>query len=198
MGMWKSRVVVVVASAVLASGCAASGQGQGQAGTSSAPSSTGASEVQILALAKEVTDCIRSNGLPGFPDPYFENGELKLPPVDSTVEQQGQALLDGTCHEQWQRLEALLPNQKGGEREQKEAPHPMSAEDLEKLKDFTKCLREHGMPNLPDPDENGTYHLGAAGYPEHLGKGDRPEDATFRDALQACEPFRVDGSGFQN
>src|SRR5262245_43183656 len=127
--MWKSRVVVVVAaSAVLASGCSAAGQGQ--TGTSSPPSSTGASEVQILAMAKEVADWLRKNGLPGFPDPYFENGELKLPPVDSTVEQQGQALLDGTCHDPWQRLQAVLPNQKGGEREQKEAPHPMSAEEV--------------------------------------------------------------------
>ncbi len=52
------------------------------------------------------------------------------------------------------------------------------------------------MANMPDPDENGQYHLGAAGYPDGLGKGTRPEDATFRDALQACEPFHVPGSGF--
>ncbi|MFL6144220.1 MAG: hypothetical protein ACJ72N_20440 [Labedaea sp.] len=156
------------------------------------------SEVQILALGKEVADCLRKNGLPGFPDPYFENGELKLPPVDATVEQQGQSLLDGTCHELWQRLEAALPNQNGGEREQKEAPHPMSAEEVEKLKDFTKCLREHGLPNMPDADENGQYHLGAAGFPEGIGKGNRPEDAAFLDALKACDSFHVPGAGFAN
>lgn len=156
------------------------------------------SEVQILALAKEVVDCIRKNGLPGFPDPYFENGELKLPPVDSTVEQQGQALLDGTCHEQWQRLQEVMPNQKGEERQEKEAPRAMTPEDLEKLKDFTKCMREHGMTNMPDPDENGQYHLGAAGYPPGMGKGETAQDKAFRDALQACEPLHVPGMGFQN
>src|SRR6266508_5153934 len=113
--MWKSRVVALAASAALVSGCTPAGQGQSPSGSSTAPSSSGLSEVQILALAKEVADCLRGNGLPGFPDPYFENGELKLPPVDSTVEQQGQALLDGTCHEQWARLQEVLPNQKGGE-----------------------------------------------------------------------------------
>ena len=196
--MWKSTVVAVAACTALVSGCGPAGQGQNQDGGTSSPSSAAASEVQILALAKEVADCIRKNGLPGFPDPYFENGELKLPPVDSTVEQQGQALLDGTCHEQWQRLQEVLPNQKGSEREEKEAPHPLSAEEMERLKDFTKCLREHGMPTMPDPDESGQYHLGAAGYPEGLGKGNRPEDKTFLDALQACEPFHVPGSGFTN
>lgn len=192
------RVVALAASAALVGGCGPAGQGQGPGGGSSQPSSTGMSEVQILALAKEVADCIRKNGLPGFPDPYFENGELKLPPVDATVEQQGQALLDGTCHEQWQRLEEVLPDQKGDEQKEREEPHPLSAEELEKLKDFTNCLREHGMTNLPDPDENGQYHLRAAGYPEGLGKGNRPEDATFRDALDACESLHVPGSGFTN
>jgi hypothetical protein len=197
--MWKLRVAVPLV-AVLAgvSACGGAGQGQGSGATSSPPSSAAMSEVQILALAKEVADCIRRNGLPGFPDPYFEGGELKLPPVDSTVEQQGQALLDGVCHDVWQRLEAVLPNQNGGEREEKEAPHQMSGEELEKLKDFTNCLREHGMPNMPDPDESGQYHLGAAGYPAGLGKGETPQDVAFRGALEACEQFAVPGSGFQN
>lgn len=198
MGMWKSRVIVLAACTAMVSGCAPAGQGQGAGASSGAPSSTALDEVQILALAKEVADCIRKNGLPGFPDPYFENGNLTLPPVDASVEQQGQALLDGVCHEQWQRLEEAQPDQKGDERKEREAPHPMSPEEQAKLKDFTNCLREHGMPTMPDPDENGQYHLGAAGFPEGLGKGNRPEDATFMDALKACESFNVPGSGFTN
>jgi hypothetical protein len=192
--MWKSRLVVLAACAATVSGCAAAGQG---AGAGAPPSSSAAqSDVQILALAKDTADCIRKNGLPGFPDPYFENGELKLPPVDSTVEQQGQALLDGVCHEQWQRLQDAVPNLKGGDREQREAPHPMSADEQEQLKKFTQCLRDNGLPNMPDPDENGQYHLGAAGFPQGVGKGDSPQDVAFRAALDKCKEFAVSGSGF--
>ena len=154
--------------------------------------------MQVLALAKEVAQCVRNNGLPGFPDPYFDNGELKLPPVDSNVEQQGQALLDGVCREVWQRLEAVLPDK---QQEGPAADEPrlrMSAEDLEKLKRFTECVRGHGIPNWPDADETGEYHLGSAGLPEGLGKGERPIDATFRDALKACDEFSVPGMGFTN
>lgn len=197
--MWKSRVIVVVAGLAVLTGCSKTGGNTGSGSTSSVPSSTAMSEVEILALAKEVMQCVRNNGLPGAPDPYFENGELKLPPVDASVEQRGQEILEGACSEIWQRLQAVLPEAKGGgERQEREAPHALTPEDLEKLKDFTNCLREHGMTKLGDPDGNGQYHLGASGYPEGLGKGDRPEDKTFQDALQACEQFHVPGSGFEN
>jgi hypothetical protein len=173
----------------------------GSSTEAAAPSTTtsGAmSEVQILALAKEVAQCIRNNGLPGFPDPYFENGQLELPPVDANVEQQGQALLEGACRDSWQRLEAALPEQKQDAQPKEEQRRPMTAEDLEKLKQFTECMRANGFATWPDPDETGTYHLGGAGLPAGLGKGERPEDATFRTALEACHQFEVPGMGFTN
>ena len=179
-------------------GVAVAGCRPGRQAESSPPTTTGASEVQILALAKEVAQCIRNNGLPGFPDPYFDNGRLELPPVDANVEQQGQAALEGPCRELWQRLEAMLPEQQQDRQPAKEAPGPMSAEDLQKLKQFTECMRGHGLPNWPDPDGNGQYHLGAAGLPPGLGKQERPVDATFRDALRECEQFSVPGMGFEN
>ena len=191
---------MLVAGLAVLTGCSKAGGNTGSGGTSSAPSSAAMSEVEILALAKEVMQCVRNNGLPGAPDPYFEDGRLKLPPVDASVEQRGQEILEGACNEIWQRLQAVLPDEKGGggERKEAEAPHPLTPEELEKLKDFTNCLREHGMTKLGDPDGNGQYHLGASGYPEGLGKGERPEDKIFRDALQACEQLHVNGSGFEN
>src|SRR5689334_21202141 len=129
----RSRTVAVLAGLAVVAGCAPGGNAGGSPpSTSSAPS-----EVQILALAKEVAQCVRSNGLPGFPDPYFDNGELKLPPVDDNVKQQGQAALDGPCKDKWQQLQAMLPNQQGGARESREVPTPMAPADLDKLKQFT-------------------------------------------------------------
>jgi hypothetical protein len=186
----KTFVTAAVALAVLA-GCSP--------GTpTAAPPSTSstASEVEILALGKEVAQCIRDNGLPGFPDPFFEDGKLELPPVDSNVEQQGQAILEGPCRDQWQRLEQLLPEEGSGDEEQKEGERqPMGEEDLAKLREYAKCVREHGFPTWPDPDPTGFFNLVDANVPEGIGKGDRPEDATFRDALDACEQFSVPGMG---
>jgi hypothetical protein len=163
--------------------------------TSSPPStSSTASEVEILALAKEVAQCIRDNGLPGLPDPYFEDGKLTLPPVDSTVQEQGEAILQGPCRDQWQRLQEVLPQEE--QRNEKDEPRqPMGEEDLAKLREYAKCVREHGFPKWPDPDPSGFFDLKDAGVPEGLGKNDRPEDAAFRDALTACEQFSVPGMG---
>jgi hypothetical protein len=188
---WQSTIVLVGVALAVVAGCATGG-GTGPA----PPSATALSEVQILALGKEVAQCVRNNGLPGFPDPYFDNGQLKLPPVDANVEQQGQAALDGPCREKWQQLEAALPQKQA--RPSQEPRGPMSAEDLEKLKQFTDCMRQHAFPNWPDPDPTGEYHLASTGLPEGLGKGQRPEDATFRNGLQTCEPFSVPGMGFAN
>jgi hypothetical protein len=61
----------------------------------------------------------------------------------------------------------------------------MSAGDLEKLSQYTDCMRQNGFPSWPDPDPTGEYRMVSAGPPEGLGKGERPEDATFRDAMRA-------------
>lgn len=192
--MRKSRLSVIALAALAAVvGCSPAKPSE------TAPTSpSAASEVQVLALAKELADCVRANGLPGFPDPYFENGELKLPPVDANVEQQGQEIIEGPCRDTWQRLEAALPEQQQDAAPSKEQPGPMSAEDLESLKQWTECARRNGFPNWPDPDENGQYHLGSVGLPAGLGKGDRPEDATFRNVLERCQEFAVQGMGFTN
>jgi hypothetical protein len=189
-----SAIVLSLAALGTVAGCT-----RGNAAEGSPPSTTtSASEVQILALAKEVADCIRANGLPGFPDPYFENGELKLPPVDQNVEQQGQAILEGPCREKWQQLQAAMPEQQQ-DAQSKDGPRgPMSAEELDKLKQWTECARQNGFPNWPDADETGTYHLGGAGLPAGLGKGERPEDVTFRKILDSCRQFEVQGMGFTN
>ena len=158
------------------------------------PSPTALTEVQILALGKEVAACIRQNGLPGFPDPYYQDGRLELPPVDSTMEEQAKAAVEGPCRALWTRLEAVLEDQNGQQRDD-EARGPMSADDLAKLRRYTQCMRDHGLPTWPDPDATGFYHVDGTGLPEGLGKGERPIDATFRDALTACEPYAVPGMG---
>lgn len=189
----RSTVVLLIAALAAVGGCASNSPPE-----AAAPTTTAMSDVEVLALGKQVAQCIRDNGLPGFPDPYFDNGQLQLPPVDANVQQQGEAVLQGPCRELWQRLEAVLPEQQQERRSKDEPRGPMAAEDLDKLKQFTECMRQHGLPTWPDPDDTGEYHLGGAGLPEGLGKGQRPVDATFRDALQACDQYSVPGMEISN
>jgi hypothetical protein len=172
---------------------AACSSGSGHAAP--APSSTALTEAQILALGKEVANCVRQNGVPGFPDPYYQDAKLQLPPIDSAMEQQMQAALEGPCKALWTRLEAVLAEQENGGRRDDQPRGPMSAENLGKLQQYTQCMREHGFPTWPDPDATGFYHVDGSGLPEGLGKGERPIDATFREALKTCEPYAVPGMG---
>ena len=91
-----------------------------------------------------------------------------------------------------------MPDQNQDARPAEEPRGPMAAEDLEKVKQWAGCARQNGFPNWPDPDETGQFHLGGAGLPPGLGKGERPEDATFRTVLETCRPYEVQGMGFTN
>jgi hypothetical protein len=49
---------------------------------------------------------------------------------------------------------------------------------MTKLRTFAKCIREHGVPNFPDPDEDGNFDL-----------PDGMDDAALRDAQTACKQY---------
>lgn len=70
----------------------------------------------------------------------------------------------------------------GGER----SPVPMTPEDLEKLRQFSQCIREHGFPGYPDPDpETGRVDVNSMG-----AAGDNlKENPQFRQAVQSCVNF---------
>jgi hypothetical protein len=62
----------------------------------------------------------------------------------------------------------------------REHPTP-SAADLAKLKAYAKCMREHGIPDFPDPKADGTFPI--IGTPlEHEGKSER-----VLSAMDACK-----------
>jgi hypothetical protein len=56
-----------------------------------------------------------------------------------------------------------------------------SAEDIENLRKFAQCMREHGIVKFPDPSPDG-LNLG--------GTGLDPQDATFKTAEEACKDVR--------
>jgi len=101
-------------------------------------SSTGASSLHQEELA--VAQCMRSHGVPDFPDPAA-NGNLHVSPnslgVSSSVYQ---SALNACRH--------LAPDATPTSQAQ-------GQQMLSKVLQFARCMRSHDVPDFPDPDSTG-------------------------------------------
>jgi hypothetical protein len=104
----------------------------------SASASAGAVDLRTAWL--NVSKCMRANGYPDFPDPVENaNGQWEIP--ESAV----------AGNPQVPACDALGRQAKQAS---KEASRP-SAENLAKIQQYARCMREHGVHDFPDPDEYG-------------------------------------------
>lgn len=130
----------------------------GSGGSSHAGASVNA---QLLTFSR----CMRSNGLPSFPDPLPGQVTAKFPNaqdlgVSTSVYQTAQ----DTCQH-------LLPN--GGS-----APNQTELQqELSGMRSFSQCMRSRGVPNWPDPtvDSQGrpVFDLGRAGISRSTARSAR-------------------------
>jgi hypothetical protein len=68
----------------------------------------------------------------------------------------------------------------------------LSPEDIEKLRQLSQCIRDHGFADWPDPDpETGQMRLDSLG--EH--GADLKTDPQFQRAMQACESLAPGPTG---
>jgi len=129
-----ARRAMAAAGAVLAAaavaGCAARAAG-------------GAASSQA-ARWQQVTDCIRANGMPSWPDPSVgPGGRLEFPAgAPRTTDRVQRA-----CARQFA---ALSPADTA-------TAAPTSSHDLTMLVRFAQCLRAHGYPTWPDPGPDGRF-----------------------------------------
>lgn len=128
----------IIAAAVLvllAAACGGSPSSAGSGGSSSAHGSS--SSQQGLAYSR----CMRSHGVPRFPDASSGNalpdGLPKVDPQQLEVSSSQYRAAQGACAH-------LLPG--GGE-----MPQPKSQRDLRAMLGFARCMRSHGVPGWPDP-----------------------------------------------
>ncbi len=165
-----ASVVAVAAFALLAAGCG----GGGSAGVASVASTTTATTTTAQNGLLAFSSCMRSNGMPHFPDPQrFVGGNVKL-----TLHQLGsdspqfRAAIAACNH--------LLPtNGDGGSQETPQQQRTRLADGLS----FAKCMRRHGVNRFPDPTAQGQLTvemIRAQGIDVHA-----PE---VLHAVQACLP----------
>jgi hypothetical protein len=129
-GIARSTVAIAVSVGLilLAAACGGSPSSTGVGG----PSNAGASEgSQLLSFAQ----CVRSKGVPTFPDPTNDN---KFPSAEhlGVTPSRYQSAMNACRH--------LLPN--GAKVSPSESQQDMSA-----MLRFARCMRAHGVPNWPDP-----------------------------------------------
>ncbi|GIH80503.1 hypothetical protein [Planobispora longispora] len=151
----------------------------GAAGTGSAtaptPAPTGQDRQQLITALKDLAACFRQNGVPGAGDPVTEaDGAVHLPGVPRPVPETAR----NACVSQIRRADSL-----------RDAGEPRyTAAQIAQLRKLARCIREHGVPDWPDPDAQGRFPLN-----QRLAGLDKK---AMRPALDGCEKYFV-GGGIQ-
>jgi hypothetical protein len=134
-----STVVAAVALSLLAAGC---GGGASSPGVASVASSTTATTTTPQNGAVAYSSCMRSHGIPNFPDP---DSQGNLPSLQALgLSKQTWAPADIACKH-------LLPSGVGGTQETAQEQRAKLADGLS----FARCMRNHGVSRFPDPTPQG-------------------------------------------
>ena len=159
-------VVAVAACALLAAGCGGGGSpgvaGEAPSTTVSTTAATTPTQNGALAFAR----CLRSHGLPKWPDPtnsgVFDKSKLQQTGYGVA---QVRAVEDGPCKH-------LLPASPAAQK--------ITAADRTDYLKAAACMRSHGFPGFPDPTfQNGNVQTG---IPSSIDQDYSP----FRSAATIC------------
>ena len=135
---------------------------------SSTPSaSTSASKQDPVAFAQ----CMRTNGVPNFPDP--QSGHSSLPQGIDPNSAAFKAAND--------KCKQYLGAEQGNT-----PPRQDKWSVSDKLK-YAQCMRDNGLPSFPDPDKNGGL--------EPFGNGIDPNSTQYKNAEKACSKYGPQNTG---
>jgi hypothetical protein len=164
-----TTVVAITASSLLAAGCGGGSSPSVANSASSAAPATSTTQSGLLAFSQ----CMRSNGMPSFPDPqHFVGGNPKL-----TIRQLGmsgpkfQAAMNACAH--------LLPSGPGRTQQTAAQQREQLAAELS----FARCMRSRGLARFPDPNAQGQLSVEMV-----QAQGIDVHSAAVLHVVQACLP----------
>jgi hypothetical protein len=156
-GLFASALLGIV---LLATACAGGPSGPGVAGQGASSTPSASPSGDGLAAKLAYARCMREHGISDFPDP-----QSGVPTEADPHNPLFQAANDA--------CESLLPTPPTGEQ----------PKDFEQLVRFAQCMREHGIPDFPDPSPGeGPVHIPAADQGTDLD----PNNPQFQAANRAC------------
>ncbi len=141
-----AAIIITAALALPAAACSSSGSSTGSDGSPSAGGSSSSPSAVVYS------SCMRSHGVPNFPDP---DSSGQLPKGDA----QRFGVSSSQLQAARQACQQLLPNN-GGAIDASSIDQCMMAGDcpgalvqqvLTEERNFAQCMRSHGVPNWPDP-----------------------------------------------
>jgi hypothetical protein len=170
-----AAIVATAGLALLSAGCGGSSGSQvaqlsstaTQSTSSSNPPSASAQQNGAVAFA----GCMRSHGVPNWPDPNSSGvfDKTKLTPQQLGASGSRVQAAQTACQH-------LLP---GGSVLSPSQVQQLRAQGLE----FAQCVRSHGVPNFPDPASDGRI-------PDPATVGINQGSPKFQAANQACGKYR--------
>jgi hypothetical protein len=168
-------IVGAVGLSLIAAACGggSSGAKVAQIGTSSSQTNAGSSNSSRSGDPTAYSACMRSHGVPNFPDPDSK-GRIK---ITSAVSAGGKGAGVDVHSPQFARArkacDKLLPN--GGRR-----TAAQQAQEQQQMLKFAQCMRSHGVPKFPDPKAGGALTLGTKA-------GVDPNTPAFQAAQKTCQ-----------
>jgi hypothetical protein len=171
-------VLSALAIAVVAAGCGSSSGDPSVAslgGATTTESDSSTSTTSKESGGRAFAACMRSHGVPNFPDPS-SGGGINIGPRSGINPDSPQfQSAERTCQK-------FLPAGK--------APTAADrAKMQEQLLKFSACMRTHGVPNFPDPQ----FSAGGARVKIGPGAGINPNSPQFEQAQRECKRYLPGG-----
>jgi hypothetical protein len=160
-----AMAAVMVGTALLTAAC---GGSSSSTGSGSSPDAGGTAQSQQLAFAR----CMRAHGVTDYPD----SGVLIQPRPGSDLDPNNPIYRAAR-----QACQSLLPRAN--------VNPAQAAQNLADALKFSKCMREHGITNFPDP---GPHDGPGGGEGIYLGGIDF-NSPQYQAAKQACRHYQVSG-----
>lgn len=163
-------VIATVALAVVGCGGTDNGIPTANGGTATPKPTASLSNEQKQEQTRKFAQCMRDHGLQVVDPEAGPDSPVTGGPGGAADEKTKAAL---------QACRQYMPN--GGAMPK---PDPQRLEQTRKL---SQCMREHGVPNFPDPDPDGGLDIGKSGID--------PKDSKFTAADEACKGLRPGPGG---
>jgi hypothetical protein len=128
---------------------------------------------QEYDYALSYAECMRTHGVPGFPDPVKSSHQMSFNPKADSNSPQFSSANDACKH--------LLPDNGGPP-----SASQIAAETTRLLK-FAQCMRTHGVPNFSDP----TIRSGSDSFEVRFSAGIPPSSPQFQVAQKACQSLSL-------